>query len=43
MAKEDRQLGFGDLSWVLKGAVIAGWIYLVMFVISLVYTLMTSA
>jgi len=40
MAKEDKKLGFNDLSWVLKIAVIAGWFYLVMVVLNLVYSLM---
>ncbi len=42
MAKEDKKIVFGDLSWVLKVAVIAGWFYLAMVVLNLVYALMTG-
>lgn len=38
MAKE-KKLGFRNLSWVLKIAVIGAWTYLILFIINLIYTL----
>ena len=40
MAKENQKLGFGDLSFVLKVAVIAGWFYLAIVVLNLVSVLL---
>jgi len=42
MAKENSKLCFRDLNWVLKGAVIAGWVYLVLIVLNLTYTLIAG-
>jgi hypothetical protein len=40
MAKEDKKIIFRDLSWVLKLAAIGGFAYLIIFVFSLIYSLM---